>query len=123
MSGLRRRDFLRTATRLGALAGIGGALPFAHHSVFGAGAGDYRALVCVLLAGGADSFNLLVPRNSIDHGEYQSRRGDLALDVNSLLPIGATQGAVEFGLHPLWKACIHYSSAVMGRGFRILVLW
>ena len=102
MSGLRRRDFLRTATRLGALAGIGGALPFAHRSVFGAGAGagDYRALVCVLLAGGADSFNLLVPRNSIDHGEYQSRRGDLALDVNSLLPIGATQGAVEFGLHP-----------------------
>ncbi|MEM8997402.1 MAG: hypothetical protein AAGF23_21640 [Acidobacteriota bacterium] len=30
---------------------------------------DYRALVCLFLAGGNDSFNMLVPRGAAEHAE------------------------------------------------------
>lgn len=75
----------------------------------------YKALVCVYLAGGNDSFNLLVPRDSTSPGSrysiYRTSRGDvynantnpfgLALDFNALLPIGTPPGqSFAFGLHP-----------------------
>ena len=37
---------------------------------------EYRAVVCVLLAGGADSFNILVPRSELAYNRYQARRSD-----------------------------------------------
>ena len=62
---------------------------------------DYRALVCLFLAGGNDSFNMLVPRGSTEHAEYATIRGDLALPAASLLPITpATSDGREYGLHP-----------------------
>ena len=102
MSAFRRRDVLRSASRLGLLASFGGTLPFVYQSVLGADDRDedYRALVCVLLAGGADSFNLLVPRSESAYSMYKARRGDLSLDLNHLLPISAEQGTTTFGLHP-----------------------
>jgi len=62
---------------------------------------DYRALVCVFLSGGNDSFNLLVPTNPADHAAYAAARGNLALAAPSLLPIDPidAQGRT-FGLHP-----------------------
>jgi len=45
--------------------------------------GDYKAMVCILLAGGADSFNMLVPTTSADYAEYAAVRGDLALSYNA----------------------------------------
>lgn len=53
---------------------------------------DYKALVCVLLAGGLDSYNLLVPMGedvSGDNGynDYTSVRTDLAIPRNDLLPL------------------------------------
>ncbi len=62
---------------------------------------DYRALVCVYLAGGNDSFNLLVPTNAQDHGAYMASRGNLGIAANELLPINPidAQGR-SFGLHP-----------------------
>ena len=44
---------------------------------------DYKAMVCILLAGGADSFNMIVPTNPEDYSEYTAVRGDLALTFNS----------------------------------------
>jgi uncharacterized protein (DUF1501 family) len=61
---------------------------------------DYRAVVCVLLAGGADSFNILVPRSETAYGRYQSRRSDLALSQQTLLPLNGEHEGVSFGLHP-----------------------
>ncbi|MBT5135739.1 MAG: DUF1501 domain-containing protein [Halieaceae bacterium] len=61
---------------------------------------DYRAVVCVLLAGGADSFNILVPRSETAYGRYQSRRSDLALSQQTLLPLNGEYEGVSFGLHP-----------------------
>ena len=65
------------------------------------GPGDYRALVCLFLPGGMDSFNMLVPRGTTEHAEYATIRQDLALAKNSLLPISPLGSpGLELGLHP-----------------------
>ncbi|MEM8931620.1 MAG: DUF1501 domain-containing protein [Acidobacteriota bacterium] len=62
---------------------------------------DYKALVCLFLAGGNDSFNMLVPRGSAEHAEYTTVRADLALPAASLLPITpATSDGRTYGVHP-----------------------
>ncbi|MGI9324635.1 MAG: DUF1501 domain-containing protein [Pseudomonadales bacterium] len=62
---------------------------------------DYRALVCVLLAGGNDSFNMVVPNDADQYGEYAALRSDLALPQASLLPLNGTAGnGRNYGLHP-----------------------
>lgn len=62
---------------------------------------DYKAMVCLFLAGGNDSFNMLVPRGTAEHAEYASIRADLALPVASLLPITpATGDGRQYGVHP-----------------------
>jgi uncharacterized protein (DUF1501 family) len=61
----------------------------------------YRALVCILLAGGNDSYNMLVPADDDQFAEYRSIRADLALDQNSLLVLpGTTGNGRSYGLHP-----------------------
>ncbi|MEM9292699.1 MAG: DUF1501 domain-containing protein [Acidobacteriota bacterium] len=61
---------------------------------------DYKALVCLFLAGGNDSFNMVVPRGTAEHREYSTIRADLALPASSLLPLnGAGTDGREFGLH------------------------
>jgi uncharacterized protein (DUF1501 family) len=40
---------------------------------------DYRALVCLFLSGGIDSYNLLVPSGAAEYQQYAAVRGDLAL--------------------------------------------
>lgn len=61
----------------------------------------YRALVCILLAGGNDSYNMLVPTDNDQFGEYNSIRADLALPQNELLTLpGTTSNGRSYGLHP-----------------------
>lgn len=61
----------------------------------------YRALVCILLAGGNDSYNMLVPTDSDQFAEYNSIRADLALPSSSLLALpGTTGNGRSYGLHP-----------------------
>ena len=61
----------------------------------------YRALVCILLAGGNDSFNMLVPNDSDQYAEYAAIRSDLALERSSLLALpGVTAQGRSYGLHP-----------------------
>ena len=63
--------------------------------------GDYKALVCVFLQGGNDSFNMLVPRGESEYAEYADARGDLALPRTDLLSLsGSSQQGRELGLHP-----------------------
>jgi len=64
-------------------------------------AGDYRALVCILLAGGNDSFNMLAPLDDDQYARYQAIRTDLALPLEELLPLNAlTPQGRRYGLHP-----------------------
>lgn len=69
--------------------------------------GEYRAIVCLFLSGGNDSYNMLAPysgassTNANSYNEYQTSRGNLALAQASLLQISPinTPGRT-FGVHP-----------------------
>lgn len=64
------------------------------------GPGEYRALVCVFLQGGCDTFNVLVPRSNTEYNEYAAVRQNLKLTQESLLPINPiTPVSPQFGLH------------------------
>lgn len=62
---------------------------------------DYKALVCLFLAGGNDSFNMLVPSGAAEYAEYAGIRRDLALPRESLLPINPLNAVgKQLGVHP-----------------------
>lgn len=71
---------------------------------------DYKALVCILLAGGNDGHNTIVPLTQSDYNAYKLARGGLALpDSNGPLQQVQTPNGTPFGLnnglrfiHPLW---------------------
>lgn len=93
-----RRDFLKhsgvaaiAATQLGLMG----------NTVHANAGSDYCAMVCILLAGGADSFNMLVPTDEDRYAEYANTRADLALSRTEILPLnyGASGGA-QYGVHP-----------------------
>ena len=63
--------------------------------------GDYKALVCVLNAGGLDSFNMLVPKNNSAYNQYATTRSNLALLQNQLRSINPLiSDGNQYGLHP-----------------------
>jgi uncharacterized protein (DUF1501 family) len=59
---------------------------------------EYRALVCLFLSGGNDSFNMLVPREAAAYSQYQTTRSNLALAPGSLIDIQPT-GLPNFAVH------------------------
>ncbi len=62
---------------------------------------EYRAVVCVFLAGGNDSFNMLVPRAPAAYAQYQAARANLAITPAQLIdinPIGLPDFAVHGGM-------------------------
>ena len=69
----------------------------------------YKAVVVLYLAGGADTFNFIVPHSGCGDGsttsysQYALTRTGAALPLNSLLPVdvpNGTQPCSTFGLHP-----------------------
>ncbi len=89
------------------------------------GANDYKALVCVFLLGGIDSFNVLTPYDGAEYNDYVSIRGGLISDDPAnptlgialprdgvppaggparLLQIDGGIGGRNFGLHPAMSA-------------------
>ncbi len=63
--------------------------------------GDYRALVCLFLAGGNDSFNMLVPTTGGEYEAYAKVRGNLAIAKETLLSITpGNLGGRTLGIHP-----------------------
>ena len=61
------------------------------------GAGDYKALVCIMLEGGADSFNMVVPHKDTSlYSEYQTVREEQALTRENLLELSSS----VYGFHP-----------------------
>ncbi len=62
---------------------------------------SYKALVCILLSGGNDSFNMLVPRSQDAYDDYAASRTNIALPKASLLPINPLNSdGKEYGIHP-----------------------
>lgn len=100
---ISRRDFFRQS----ACAAVGtSALTSTILDLFAVNAAaqeapDYKALVCIFLAGGNDSSNMFVPRSGPAYAAYATLRGALALPSESLLGIDPPVfDGIEFGLHP-----------------------
>jgi uncharacterized protein (DUF1501 family) len=78
---------------------------------------DNKALVCIFLSGGIDSFNVLVPWELSAYDTYASARGafgsdgGLALDRNALLQLAAP--SASYGLHP---SCANLQAMANGTG-------
>lgn len=96
---ISRRFFLKSgyAAALGAISP--GLLRLAIPSAMAAGAGDYRAAVCVFLEGGNDGSNCFVPLDDAGYQGYTMSRGELALPVNSLLPVQTFADSAVYGFH------------------------
>ncbi len=63
--------------------------------------GSYKALVVMYLAGGNDSFNMVVPTNAGPYADYEESRQNLAIPQGDLLPIvPATFDGNSYGMHP-----------------------
>lgn len=99
---MKRRDFLKyascgamgTTTLMSSLTSLGAINGLTRHSN---SPDDYKALVCILLAGGIDSFNMLVPTGTGSGGDtgysdYQALRTTLALNAaTGILPLNVNQ--------------------------------
>ena len=107
-----RRNFITTLSGGCASVGITSALAgitnlglvnaaaAANHSMFRP-QNTYKALVCVMFAGGNDSFNMLIPRGNDEYNEYATVRTNLAIPQNQLLPLNPlNQMNKQLGLHP-----------------------
>lgn len=121
---MNRRRFLKHG--LGAFGAAGLCSAFGNLRVLAASAaqqyfplGDYKALVCIFLHGGNDSFNSIVPFSATEYAAYRSSRqvliadGGVAFDqatiqANALSPLAAGGGLPggppsdggSYGMHP-----------------------
>ncbi len=113
VSVITRREFLRRA----ACAAVGTAamtsairdLRFMNAAVAQSNITDYKALVCIFLAGGNDSNNMIMPTTTSEYTNYSAIRTPiLAIPQNTLLPLKQSDGITDymdpdghtFGLHP-----------------------
>ncbi len=76
------------------------------------GTTDRKALVCVFLNGGHDSYNMLVPSAGAEYTAYANARSNLALASGSLLPLNQLAPASggdgrSYGLHPSMANTAH----------------
>ena len=105
MNVTRREFLLQTGHAcvgyaLGAAAFVAGVQRFSLINLLAQGS-DYKALVCVFLAGGNDGNNMVVP-TSTEYSAYSTVRNasGLAIARDSLLPIVPASINSPFGLHP-----------------------
>ncbi len=92
-----RRDFMKAAlSSVGALGALG---KFGEMNAL-AGGTDYKALVCIFLAGGNDCHNTVIPISTAqqNYSLYAKGRQTLALPQAALLSI--PNGSDIYGLHP-----------------------
>ncbi len=61
--------------------------------------GGHKALVCLFLGGGNDSFNMLAPRETEEFNRYAEARSDMGLALEDLLPIVDSASGRAFGMH------------------------
>jgi len=105
MKKFSRRDFLRSSGAAATAATFASTPGLAYSQGIGTAApfDDYRALVCVFLHGGNDSFNMLVPNTTAEYNVYAASRQNLAIareDLLAINPRSQTPGSEPFGLHP-----------------------
>lgn len=87
-----RRSMLKWGTMAGAASMFSGRLL--------ASGGIDRAVVMILLVGGNDSNNMIVPYEDDAYSTYARARGSLALPKSSLLSVSSVRQKQSFGFHP-----------------------
>lgn len=102
---LERRDFLRLSGGCAALSSTSllstlVSLKMTNAAVAAdpGGLDGYKALVCVFLLGGYDSYNVLAPYEQSEHDDYVTARSNLAIPRDDLLQITDRTGR-SFGVH------------------------
>jgi len=104
-----RRKFLKAAVAGGTAYAFGRTAGTVHAQMTGTGGfADYKALVCLFLFGGNDSWNMVLPTSQAEYNAYARSRGagttsSLAIDRAALLPVtrqGQIAGDPTFGFHP-----------------------
>ncbi|GHA32549.1 DUF1501 domain-containing protein [Photobacterium aphoticum] len=103
---ITRRDFIKNVTLFSVAA------PSVMASPFALAAGNRtqsKALVCVMLDGGNDSANMVIPTSTSHYQTYYDLRPDLAQPKEKVLPIPAAGvcrdgQSVTLGLHPAMTA-------------------
>jgi len=58
--------------------------------------GSYKAMVCILLQGGNDSFNMLIPTGTSEYNAYATTRSNLAIPQADILNLNG----INYGFHP-----------------------
>ena len=102
---VNRREFLRKSL-CAALGGVGAYSALGNLRLIAAAAAatrsvsfsDYKALVCVYLGGGNDSFNMLAPYDAANYAIYSNTRQGLALPQPKLLANSLAPRALSDGL-------------------------
>jgi len=102
----QRRKFVQAAA-VGGLSSFMGNIPYSAYAQSSgvSGFSDYKALVCVFLSGGNDSWNMIVPTSQSEYDAYNASRGGsgnngLAIERSSLLEISGNTDGVSYGFHP-----------------------
>jgi uncharacterized protein (DUF1501 family) len=105
----QRRRFLRAAAAGGIAYAFGRTPGTVYAQMAGGGPfPDYKAMVCLFLFGGNDSWNMVVPNSTAEYDAYFAARGggtasSLAIDRGALLPISPLTPdpiGATYGLHP-----------------------
>lgn len=81
---------------------------------------DYKALVCVLLRGGNDSYNMLVPTSNSEYNQYAQVRSNQSIEKQELLtidPINAGEEALVF-IHQ----CLEFKDYLKAEMLRLFVM-
>ena len=111
----QRRDFLKTllaGSATGALGSLGQLALMQQASAAAPEFGDYKALVCVFMYGGNDSFNMMIPTGSdskTGYSAYAAGRGELSIANN---PLNLAAGNLGAG-----AANPYYSNGLSGEAY------
>ncbi len=101
--GISRREFIAKAS-CGAMASttlfstlfnlkVLNAAAISNSAVFGGN--DYKAMVCILLSGGNDSYNMLIPNDTSRYNDYAASRTNMAIEKEELLSLNHANLAVH----------------------------
>ncbi len=101
-SRVSRRHFIQLGASAAAAYGLLGG-PGSRREAYGATAdtSGYKAIVCLFMYGGNNSFNWIVPTSATQYATYAQSRSNLALANSSLLPLnGTASDGASYGMHP-----------------------
>lgn len=123
-----RRDFLKMGLTAGAAGVVGSVLPFPmmrEALAANPGFGTYKATVCILLHGGNDALNMLVPTSATagsGYATYQGLRAGAGLAVNNVdlnLPVAfPTGGLLASGVGNPYYAAANANGTALHNSYR-----